>query len=213
MATSVPYFKVQAPIEATGTVASDFGSSGLKADVIEESTSGNGVSVDGVVLQDGGVSASLSLADGDLLSIFGNGTGTGDVVLRVGGSATEGLELRVYEATVSPSAIETNLINMPATSRIISVQSNVEAALTGGGTTDSYGIGTAGDPDKYGSSATLTQNSKTDFLGDATVLASTEQMVLTGTASETADGDTALTVGSVRVRVVYETLNSLDDAS
>lgn len=155
---------------------------------------------------------SLELPVDTVLSILGSGVSTGDVVARFGASATEGLEVVVYEDTVSPAAIETNLINIPANSRILSVQSNVETALTGGGTTDSYGIGTAGDPDKYGSSATLTQNSKSDFLGDGTVLSASEQLVLTGTASETADGDTALTVGSVRVRVVYLTLNSLDDA-
>lgn len=160
----------------------------------------------------GNVAGNVTIEDGDLLAYEGAGTGTGDVISRIGATATEGVELRVYEATVSPSAVETNLINMPANSRIIAVQSNVQTALTGGGTTDSYGVGTAGDPDKYGSSATLTQNSKTDYLGDGTVLTASEQMILTGTASETADGDTALTVGSVRVRVVYEAINSLDDA-
>lgn len=194
-------------VDAT-LAGSDFGATGLLADVIDESTSDNGVVVDGLLIKDSG----LNLPTDGVLQVEGAGTGTGDVVQRYGGSATEGLELRVYEDVISPSAIETNVVNIPANSRILSVQSNVESALTGGGTTDSYGIGTAADPDKYGSSATLTQNSKSDFLGDGTVLSSSEQLVLTGTASETADGDTALTVGSVRVRVAYWTLNSLDDA-
>lgn len=141
-----------------------------------------------------------------------DGISAGIAVMRLGATATEGLELRVSENTISPSAIETAVCTIPANSRIVSVQSNVQSALTGGGSTDSYGIGVAADPDKYGSSATLTQNSKSDFIGDGTQLTSTEAIVLTGTASETADGDTALTVGSVRIRIVYWTLNSLDDA-
>jgi len=165
--------------------------------------------------QDGHVhinAGELFAEDGSLINLRGAGTGTGDVLGRIGGTDTEGLELRVYEATLSPAAVETNAINLPANSQVLSVQSNVETALTGGGTTDSYGLGTAADPDKYGSSATLTQNSKTDYIGVGTSLTSSEQMVLTGTASETADGDTALTVGTVRVRVVYLALNSLDNA-
>jgi len=184
----------------------------LEVDTVNEATAAAGVTVDGVLLKDSIVQGGVQLDDGDLLAVLGAGTGTGDVVARFGATATEGLEVRVYEETLSPAAIETNAINVPANSRILSVQSNVETALTGGGTTDSYGLGTAGDPDKYGSSATLTQNSKTNYLGDGSVLTSSEQMVLTGTASETADGDTALTVGSVRVRVVYLTLVSLDNA-
>lgn len=173
--------------------------------------------VTGVLTANGGITTggTVTLSDGALVAVLGAGTGTGDVVQRIGASATEGVELRVYEETISPSAVETNAINIPANSRIISVQSNVETALTGGGTTVTYSIGTAGDPDKYGtpSSDSLTQNTKTDFLGDGTTLTSSEQMVLTGTATGgAADGDTALTVGSVRIRVVYETLNSLDNA-
>lgn len=155
----------------------------------------------------------LAIPADSLLHVVGAGTGTGDVVQRIGGTATEGLELRVYEVTVVPEAVETNLILTPANSRILSVQSNVATALTGGGTTDSYGIGIAADPDKYGSSATLTANSKSNFIGTGDSLTGAEQMVLTGTASQTTDGDTALTVGSVRVRVVYYTLNPLDDAA
>lgn len=193
----------------TGSIGGtdDFGASGIKADIVAESTASAGVTVDGVLIKDGGI----TLPDGSLLSRTGAGTGTGDVVERIGGTATEGLERRVFEGNVSPSAIETNVLLVPVNSRIESVQSNVEVTLVGGGTTNSFGIGTAADGDKYGSVAALTQNSKTNHMGDTTVAAA-EQLVLTGTANETADGNTALTSGTVRIRIVYWTLVNLDNA-
>lgn len=161
------------------------------------------------------VTSGLSVPDGSTVQIRGAGTGVGDCVQRIGGTTTEGYETYVYEATVSPAAVETNLVLVPAGAVVLSVQSNVEAALTGGGTTVTHSIGTTADPDKYGtpSSDLLTKNAKIDFIPDYAVLGSAEQLVLTGTATGGAsDGDTALTVGSVRVRVVYVALNSLDDA-
>ncbi len=139
----------------------------------------------------------------------------GSVIQRIGATATEGLETFVYEETVSPAAVETNLIETPAGAVIRSVQANVETALTGGSTTVTFAVGTVSDPDKYGypGSDTLAQNAKVDTIPTHAILGSAEQMVLTGAATGgTADGDTALTVGSVRVRVVYDVLNSLDDA-
>lgn len=161
------------------------------------------------------VTEGLTLQDGAPLTLLGAGTGTGDVVARLGGSATEGLELRVYEATVSPEAIETSLIEIPANSVILSVQANVETALTGGGTTVAWSIGVADDPDKYGTAGDdLTRNAKLDFIPAWSFLSAAEQLVLTGAATGGgSDGDTALTAGSVRVRVVYLTLASLDDAA
>lgn len=204
---------------------SDFGSSGIAADVIAESTAAAGVTVDGVLVKDNTVTASTlstgalgvtgvaDIADGGRIALRGGGDTLGDEIVRVGGSDTEGLVLRVFDDVITPTGVETNVIEIPANSRLLSVQSNVATDLTGGGTTDSYGVGLTGDPDAYGSSATLTQNSKSDWLGDGTVLSSATQIVLTGTASETADGDTALTVGTVRIRIAYLTLDSLDDAA
>ena len=161
----------------------------------------------------------LAMADGSLLQCAGRGTGTGDVIERIGNTATEGLELRVFEDTISPAAVETNVVNLPAGSIPIAVLGNVEAALTGGGTTVTWSIGTAGDPDKYGTAGfptqadSLAKNSKSRFLGPFTQLTSAEQIVLSAAATGgAADGDTALTVGSVRIRVIYWTCNDLDDA-
>ena len=90
-------------------------------------------------------------------------------------------------------------------------------ALVAGGTSVTLSIGTAADPDKYGthSSDTLAQNEKIDTIPDwAAGLAASEQMVLTAAATGgAADGDTVFSAGSVRVRVVYYFPNSLDDAS
>lgn len=160
------------------------------------------------LLGDGSVSLSgaLQLTDGDA---------SGAVVRRVGATATEGMELVVVDTTVSPAAVETAVFTVPAGAVIRAVQANVETALTGGGTTVTFALGTAADPDKYGypGSDTLAQDAKIDTIPAHAVLASTEPIVLTGAATGgTADGDTALTVGSVRVRLVYEQLNSLDDA-
>lgn len=174
------------------------------------------------------VTAGLTVPDGSAVVLQGSGTGTGDVVERVGATATEAFRLVVYDETVNPSAIETNLINLPAGSMLVSVQANVETALTGGGTTVTWSIGTAADPDKYGSAGfssitgsaaadSLAQNGKVTWFGDGShafsLSASAEQLVLTGCATGgAADGDTALTVGSVRVRAIYWQLQALDDA-
>lgn len=173
-------------------------------------------------------SGAVTVADGGSLALRGSGTGTGDVVEQVGSTATEAFRLVVYDQIVSPAAVETNLINLPAGSMIVSVQANVQTALTGGGTTATWSIGVAADPDKYGSAGfssitgaaaadSLAQNSKSTWFGDnlhgLTLSSASEQLVLTGAATGGAtDGDTALTVGSVRVRVIYWQLQALDNA-
>lgn len=144
-----------------------------------------------------------------------NASATGAVAARIGPSATEGLEVVVVDKTVSPAAVETAVFTVPAGAVILSVQGNVETALTGGGTTVTYSIGTAADPDKYGTPASdgLTVNTKSNSIPDWAVLGSAEAIVVTGAATGGAsDGNTALTVGSVRVVIVYAQINSLDDA-
>lgn len=189
--------------------------SGTEAGYIDGVTAGTVTASKAVV-----VDASKNIGDLNNVTIAGAETltadsATGAVALRIGASATEGLEIKVVDKTVSPSAVETAVFTVPAGAVILSVQGNCESALTGGGTTVTWALGTAGDPDKYGypGSDTLAQNSKVDTIPDWAVLGSTEPIVLTGAATGgTADGNTALTVGSVRVRIVYATLNSLDDA-
>jgi hypothetical protein len=175
------------------------------------------------------IGTSLTMLDASVLNFRGFGTGQGDIVEQIGKTATEGWQLRVYDETVNPAAIETNLLNLPAGSVILSVQANVESALTGGGTTVTWSIGTAGDPDHYGSAGfssitgaaaadTLAKNSKVNWSADSAhawaMSSAAEQLVLTGAATGGAsDGNTALSVGSVRCRVLYYQMLALDNAA
>jgi hypothetical protein len=122
--------------------------------------------------------------------------------------------------SVSPSAVETAVFSVPAGSVIRLVQGNVQSALTGGGTTVTWSLGTAGDPDKYGTAGdpspadSLAKNSKSSWAATPTHLTAAEPIVLTGCATGgAAEGDTALTVGSVRVVIVYDTYESLANAA
>jgi hypothetical protein len=173
-------------------------------------------------------SGTVTLADGSLLQRTGSGGSTGDVIERIGATATEGMEVRVYEAILSPAAIETALFTVPANSVIDSVQANVATALTGGGTTVTFGFGITGDVDLYGTAFSggvqadlLTQNAKVNAIGTKTNAgagigvynASTVALKLIGAATGGASaGDTALTVGTVRVVVRYRVLIDLANA-
>jgi hypothetical protein len=111
-----------------------------------------------------------------------------------------------------------------------SVQANVESALTGGGTTATFSIGITGDVDLYGTATNagvqadlLAKNSKCDSFGRRAAnagaglglfVAASQDVKLIGAATGGASaGDTALTVGSVKVRIVYKTLMSIVDAA
>jgi hypothetical protein len=170
----------------------------------------------------------LVMNDGSLLQQKGAGTGTGDVIHRIGATETEGMEVRVYEAVLSPAAIETALFTVPADSVIDSVQANVATALTGGGTTVTFGFGITGDVDLYGTAFAagaqadlLTQNAKVNAIGTKTNAGAgigvynpaAVSLKLIGAATGGASaGDTALTVGTVRVVVRYRVLISLANA-
>ena len=140
----------------------------------------------------------------------------------VGPTATEGLKTVVQEETLSPAAVETALATViPKGSVIRAVLANVQTALTGGSTTVTWSVGVAADPDKYGTAGhptkadALTKNSKSNWINAALVqLTADETIVLTGAATGgTADGDTALTVGTVRIVVIYDTFAQLANAA
>jgi hypothetical protein len=127
---------------------------------------------------------------------------------------------KIIVETLSPSAIETSMTTaIPAGSLIRAVIANCQTALTGGGTTVTWSVGTTGDPDKYGSAGyptqadSLAQNSKSNWVGAEQITTSTEQIVLTGAATGgAADGDTALTNGSVKIMVIYDTFDAMPNA-
>lgn len=144
---------------------------------------------------------------------------TGVEADKVGSTTTGGMTQVVVEKTISPAAVETAVFTVPKGSAIRAVLANVESALTGGSTTVTWSIGTAGDPDKYGTSGfptqadALTKDSKSSFIATPTLLTSDEAIVLTGAATGgAADGDTALTVGSVRIVIIYDTYEALANA-
>jgi hypothetical protein len=158
----------------------------------------------------------LDLPTGEIalgLLTLSEATAAGQIIQQIG-SATEGMHLVAVDVTVAPAAVETAVFTVPAGSVIVSSQATVKTALTGGGTTVTFSLGIAADPDKYGTATAnlLTANAKLNFIPAYAFLASTEAIVLTGAAAGGAtDGDTALTVGTVRCRIVYWTLNSLDN--
>lgn len=186
----------------------------------------------GTALLEVDAAGTATLHDGTTLLRKGAGTGTGDVVEVVGPDLTHGMKTVVYEATVSPSAIETALLTIPANSVVDAVQANVEAALTGGGTTVTFGIGITGDVDCFGTAFSggsqanlLTKNAKINHIGIPAsppvagsdigkFLPSAVSVKLIGAATGgTSAGNTALTVGSVKVRIIYRTLMSIADAA
>jgi hypothetical protein len=133
---------------------------------------------------------------------------------------TAGMITYVMTETLSPSAVETNMTNtVPAGSLIRAVIANCETALTGGGTTVTWSVGTVADPDKYGSAGyptqadSLAQNSKSNWIGAQQITTTAETITLTGTATGgDADGNTALTNGSVKIMVIYDTYDAIPNA-
>jgi len=140
--------------------------------------------------------------------------GGGQPVLRLGASPSEGLETRVIREVVTTGAINNDMgSDLVAGVVIIGVQSNVDTALTGGGTTTNYAIGTVADPDKYVDAVgVLTLGAKTNHMPAPAVLAGVEDIRVNAVTAAGAVGDTALTVGTVRVVIYYQALNALDNA-
>lgn len=173
-------------------------------DVVNEKTSTAGVYIDGVKLKDGAVYMPV-------------GAPTPAVALGFGTTTTSGAQVKIIDQTVSfagnAALYKAMTTPIPAGAVILSVQANVQAALTGGSTTVKVGLGpNASDPDKYGKTSDLTQNQKIDTVPAWTVLSAQEAIDVCACATDGSAGDTALTVGSVRVRIVYLALTSLQNA-
>lgn len=173
-------------------------------DDIYEKASGGGVRVDGVLLKDRGVFPRV-------------GAATAPAGLGFGASEAEGLRYHVIDETVSfvdnVALFKALTTPIPAGAVILSVQANVQAALTGGGTTTKVGLGpNASDPDKYGKTSVLTKDAKINTIPTHAVLGAPEAIDICAVADAGAAGNTALTVGSVRVVIVYATADSLANA-
>jgi hypothetical protein len=157
----------------------------------------------------------------EILRLLSDGGATAEVALRIGATLTEGLEVKVYDETLTLTnavSLDTNCV-MPAGAVILSVQGNLESAVegdgAGGDAVAKIGLGiSGGDEDAYAEFAALTKNTKANGIPDWAVLSAETTVAIFGLQ---ADGDTAATEefaagGTVRVRVVYLELNSLDDA-
>jgi hypothetical protein len=170
-------------------------------------------------------------ADADLLHSKGGqsiaaantitaGAAAAAVALRLGATATEGLEIKVIDETVTlTNAVETDLTEtVPAGAVILSVQANLATAVTGDASGDDgltkVGIGVTADPDKYGLSADLAKNTKINTIPDWAVLAGAETVTVKAADNAGAAVTEKFTAGGeVRVRLVYAVLNSLDDVA
>lgn len=149
------------------------------------------------------------------------GAATPAVVARIGASATEGLEVKVYDEIIAiTNAVTTNTTcAIPAGAVILSAQVNLVKTVVGDTSGDNLlarvGLGITGTVVKYGVSADLVKNTKIDTLPAWAVNAGETLAVY----AVKADGSTAATEkfvasgAAVRVRVVYLVPNSLDDAA
>lgn len=176
----------------------------------------------------GGTSAGGSAGDDGELSFAGEmyrykaGSATGITVDTVGPNADEGFSRVIVDKTVSPAAVETAVFTVPAGCVVESVLANCEVELgfaAGAGTTATWSVGTAGDPDKYGTSGyptaadSLLQNTKSSWVATPTHLSSAEDIIITAAATGgAADGDTAFNQGSVRVVIIYRAPVALANA-
>jgi len=122
-------------------------------------------------IPDAGASASFVMAAGAQTvggaKTLTEGAATPAVALRLGATATEGLEVKVYDETIElTNAVSTDTTCViPAGAVILSAQVNLEAAITGDASGDdllaTVGLGiSGGDEDGYGETSALTQNAK-----------------------------------------------------
>jgi hypothetical protein len=128
------------------------------------------------------------------------------------------LQIQVLDEVVDLTSAGAKFVAMttavPSGAVILGVESNIDAAITAGGTSVKVGIGlNAGDVDKYGLSDDLSQNTKTNLIPDWTVLSSSEQIDVCAVVTDgSALGDTNFSAGMVRVRVYFLALAGLPNA-
>lgn len=148
-----------------------------------------------------------------------SGATAAETALRISLDGTEGTLIKVIDETVSLAAAGATskaLTNaVPVGAVILSVQSQITVLAVAGGTSVKVGIGlAAGDVDKYGLSADLAKNTKTNVIPDWAVLSGAETLAVCAVTSDgSALGDTNWSAGSVRVRIVYLDLTALTNVA
>lgn len=152
--------------------------------------------------------------------VFTQGAAAAATVMTLGEDSTTGTMIKVIDEVVTTTnAVENALTNtVPAGAVILSVQANLNTAITGDASGDDLlakvGVGTNADPDKYGKTSALTKNLKIDTVPDWAVLASAETIVVKAAKTDgTACTEKFTAGGKVRVRVVYLALTSMPDAA
>lgn len=136
----------------------------------------------------------------------------GAVVMRLGKTDSEGLETIVVDKTVTLGAVAGVAVHtVPLGAILRSVQANVSTAAVAGGTSVKIGIGTDDDPDLYGITSAFTKNLKIDTTIGSRLAAETSIKAFP-CATDGTIGDNEFTQGAIRVRIIYDRLNSLDDA-
>jgi len=144
------------------------------------------------------------------------GAAAAGVAQRFGASATEGLEIKVIDETISnlTGGVNVDLTeDVPAGAVILSAQLNIQTLVVAAGTSAKVGLGTVADPDKYGITSGKTKNLKIDTIPEHAVLSGAEDVQVSMCATNGDVGDSAASAGAVRVRIVYAVPNSLDDAA
>jgi hypothetical protein len=148
------------------------------------------------------------------------GAAAAAVVARFGKTATEGLEVKVIDeiVTLTNAAATALTSKLPAGGVVLSSQINLNTAVVGDASGDNgltkVGVGISSDPDKYGKTAVLTLNAKADVIPDWAVISSEETVGVYATDNDgAAVTEKFVAAGLVRVRIVYLTTNSLDDAA
>lgn len=150
---------------------------------------------------------------------FSRGNAAGQTVFNLGLTKAEGFHLKVIDETISLASLGAKFVALttaiPSGAVIVSAQLNVEALVVAGGTTVKVALGiNDGDVDKYGITTNLTKNQKINTIPDWAVLSAEEQIdVCAVVTNGSALGDTNVSAGSVRVRIVYLQLASLTNAA
>jgi len=166
------------------------------------SSSDNSVSTEKAVAL--AIAGSVTRTDGDA---------SGVVVQRFGASATEGLETVVVDKVVTLGAVEgAAVFTVPSGAVLRAVQANVCVSAVAGGTTTTVGLGVSIDPDAYGVSASLSKNAKVNMLLSPVRLAAAVDIAAFPCAGDGSIGDTLFSAGTLRVRIVFDRLTSLDNA-
>lgn len=141
------------------------------------------------------------------------GSATIQTVVQSGDTLTEGLRLRALEqeVTIGGAAASFDLTSdLPSGAIPVGGALNLQTAVTAT-TAVKVGLGTSGDPDKYGLTGALTKNSKGKAMVSPSVLGSLEDVKIFACDTGGAAAGT-LDSGTVRVRLWFWDLLDLDSA-